>query len=55
MRGQVKERCSALVAAEYSALQSPNQVAELSAKEHDSYNYIYPVARVSLLDHSGIC
>jgi hypothetical protein len=42
------------VAAEYLALQSSTKVAALSAKECEAYNYIYPVVRVSELNHSGI-
>lgn len=47
MRREVKERCAAMVSAEYMAINLPNKIAELAAMETRDYNYIYPVAKVS--------
>jgi hypothetical protein len=41
--------------AEYMALDPLIKIADLVAKEMDDYNYIYPVARVSNLNHGDVC
>ncbi|KAN0118798.1 hypothetical protein V8E52_004909 [Russula decolorans] len=45
IRNSVKDRCSAMVAAEYMALDPLINIADLVAKEMENYNYIYPVSR----------
>jgi hypothetical protein len=44
-----------MVAAEYMALDSSSEIADLVAYEIDDYHYIYPVARVSRLNHRDVC
>ena len=44
-----------MVAAEYMALDSSNQIAELVTVEKDNYNYIYPAASVSCLNPRDVC
>ena len=44
-----------MVAAEYMVLDSSIKIADLVAMERDEYNYIYPVARVSCLNHHNLC
>jgi hypothetical protein len=43
-----------MVAAEYTALGPSIKIADLMAKETNNYSYIYPVIRVSCLNHVDI-
>jgi len=50
IRNGIKERCSAMVAAEYMALEPLTKIVNLVAKEKENYNYIYPIAKVEVND-----
>jgi len=43
-----------MVADEYMVLE-PSKIVDLVAKEREYYNYIYPVVRVSDLNHRDVC